>query len=342
MEPAARKEKILAAIIESYIGTGEPVGSKALIEQSGLQVSSATVRNDMAELTRRGLIVQPHTSAGRVPTALGYRYYVDNLLKVTPLASQSREYISEVLREGADSPESILKNAAGLLSRLTDCIALATTPDSRESRVRKISFVQTGAHTAMAVLICSNGVIKTKLFRCEFLITPEVLGVFDKAMDEVFAGVRVSSINRPFIQTAAARFGELSLLIPSALTAVWEACELAGTVSVLRSGYGRLMYGSNPALAARIIEFLNNEQELASNLERLPRQTAATIGRENSRVELAASSVISTAYMIDGTPSGTLAAITPMNVDYARMFSIIETVALCVGEQIGELIQTNP
>ncbi len=342
MEPAARKEKILAAIIESYISTGEPVGSKALIEQSGLQVSSATVRNDMAELTKRGLIVQPHTSAGRIPTASGYRYYVDKLLSVEPLARQSREYILDRLRERADSPESILQNAAELLYRLTDCIALATTPDSRDSRIRKISFVQTGAYTAMAVLICSNGVIKTKLFRCEYLITPEILGIFDRAMEDTFAGIAVSSVNRPFIQTAAARFGELSLLMPTALTAVWEACELAGTVSTCHSGFGMLMREGDSPLAGRILEFLQNNRELSANLEKLPQYTAATIGRENSRVELAQSAVISTRYLIDGSPSGVLAVIGPMRLDYSRVFSILEAVSECVSELIGELIRTNP
>ena len=97
MEPAARKKQILSAIVESYIQTGEPVGSKALIQEAGLKVSSATVRNDMADLTERGYIVQPHTSAGRIPTQRGYRYYVDNALDVKPVTAQGREYITDVL-----------------------------------------------------------------------------------------------------------------------------------------------------------------------------------------------------------------------------------------------------
>ena len=165
MELAARKQKILSAIIESYISTGEPVGSKSLINETGLDVSSATVRNEMADLTNRGFLVQPHTSAGRIPTQQAYRYYVDNVLSVTPMSRSGKDYIQSTIYQNADSPENILQSAADLLSQLTDYVAVATTPDGEDSRIRKISFVQTGAHTAMAVVIASNGIIKTKLFR---------------------------------------------------------------------------------------------------------------------------------------------------------------------------------
>lgn len=97
MELAERKKKILSAVIESYINTGEPIGSKALINETGLEVSSATVRNDLADLTNKGYLVQPHTSAGRIPTLQGYRYYIDNLMKITPVTQGGREYVESEL-----------------------------------------------------------------------------------------------------------------------------------------------------------------------------------------------------------------------------------------------------
>ena len=117
MTPAARKQRILAAIVESFIGSGEPVGSKALISETGLDVSSATVRNDMSELTAQGYLAQPHTSAGRVPTAQGYRYYVDNVMKLQPLAHVATAYIRDVLRKHSGSPEEILQGAADILNQ---------------------------------------------------------------------------------------------------------------------------------------------------------------------------------------------------------------------------------
>lgn len=340
MEPAARKQKILAAIVESYIESGEPVGSKSLISETGLNVSSATVRNDMAELTSLGYIIQPHTSAGRIPTALGYRYYVDNIMQVTPISGQGRQYITEQLRKNGDSPESILQGAADLLSKLTSQAAVLTTPSGENSRIRNLSFVQTGAHSAMVILIASNGTIKTKLFRCEFLITPELLGVFDKALNEIFTGVSLSSVNQPFIQTAAVRFGEMSLLMPSALMAIKDAAEQAITVSVCQSGRGKLAFASdvNFQSARRVIEFLNNSHDLAKTLEKSPQHPAISIGKENSRVELANNSLITARYKIDGNPSGVVALITPLRTDYARNLSVLECVADCAGELIEELI----
>lgn len=341
MEPAARKQKILSAIVQSFINTGEPVGSKALIGEAGLKVSSATVRNDMAELTERGYIAQPHTSAGRVPTELGYRYYVDNAMKVTPVTERGREYIHEAIAKNADSPENILQGAADVLSRLTEYIALATTPGGEDARIRKISFVPTGAHSAMAVVIASNGVIKTRLFRCEFLITPEILGVFDKAFNESFAGIPLTSMTRPFVQTAAAGFGELALFMTSPLTAVKEAADQAAQVSVCHSGFGKLMNVTDSSLggAHRMWEFLQNEHDLAAMLERLPQTPSVAIGSENSRTELAQSAVVSARYAIDGNASGVLAVVGPMRMDYARTVSVTECVVDCVSELIGELIE---
>lgn len=141
MELAERKKKILSAVIESYINTGEPIGSKALIDETGLEVSSATVRNDLADLTNKGYLVQPHTSAGRIPTLQGYRYYIDNLMKITPVTQGGREYVESELYKSADSPESILKEASGVISRLTGCTAVTTTPSGFKRKSQRNSFV---------------------------------------------------------------------------------------------------------------------------------------------------------------------------------------------------------
>lgn len=341
MKPSLRKQQILTAVIESYISTGEPVGSKTLLNESGLGVSSATIRNEMLDLTNKGFLHQPHTSAGRVPTEQGYRYYVDNVMKVTPVSSAGRDYIDSRLYENADSPESVLQSAVGLVSELTDFAAVAITPSSEDSRIHKISFVQTGSHTAMVVLIASNGVIKTKLFRCEFEITPDILEIFDKALNNIFSGRRLSSINRPFIQTAAAKLGELTLFMPSVLTAISEACEKARQVSVCRSSLTKLLYTPdvNLPIVRNLIDFLNNERDLSKMLEKLSVDTTVSIGRENSRIELAFSSVISTGYRIDNSPSGVLAVIGPLRMDYAKVVSVLEAVAECSGRIISELVK---
>ena len=341
MELAPRRQKILSAVIENFIQTGEPVGSKTLIEETGLQVSSATVRNDMALLTQKGYLVQPHTSAGRIPTPLGYRYYIDNLMKIEEVSDSGKAFIEERLSRNADSPENILRSAAELLSELTGYASVATTPNASESRIHKVSFVQTGSHTAMAVVIASNGIIKSQLFRCEFMLNPEILGVFDKALNGIFSGVKLTSINRPFIQTAAAGFGELSLFMPSVLTAIKDAADKALEPSLFISGQTKVLFMHDTDFidARNLMEFLGNNRDFASMLENLPIGTNVSIATENSRFELAASSVISSSYELEDTPSGMLAVIAPIRTDYARTISIIECISDCVSRIIGELIE---
>ncbi len=193
----------------------------------------------------------------------------------------------------------------------------------------------------MAVLICSNGVVRTRLFRCAFVITPEILGMFDKALNELCAGVEVASIGQPFIQTAAVRFGELSLFMPPALIAIMEACQLASKVSVRHSSLSRMLFDYSGRFSRELVEYLQNENDLSVMLSRRPQHTDVCIGRENSRVELQNSALFSARYTIEGNPSGVLAVITPLRVDYARTIAIIEGVAQCAGELIEELIDTK-
>lgn len=343
LDPAARKHKILSLIVERYIRSGEPVGSKSLSADAALGVSSATVRNDMAELTEKGYLAQPHTSAGRVPTERGYRYYVDNAMQLTPVSEQGRDLIRDALSKGADSPEGILQCAADILSRLTDCVALAASPGGEGARIRRISFVPTGAHAGMAVVIASSGVISTRLFRCEFLLTPEILQVFDKALNETFAGIPLISVTRPFVQTAAAGFGELSLFMTSPLMAVMEACSQAAQTSVYHSGYGRLMNAAQTGFGStyRLWEFLQNRHDVAAMLEKLPQTSSVTIGSENSRTELSHGAVASVRYTVDDAVTGVLAVIGPLRMDYARTLSVLNCVSEYVGELIGELIEDN-
>lgn len=134
MELSERKEKILAAVVEQYIKTGEPVGSKTLLDSLDMSVSSATVRNEMADLGYLGLLDQPHTSAGRVPTGEGYRYYVDNLVPESELSDESRRLIDAGIGNANGDPESLLRHAGEALAYLTECAAVMTTPRARTRR----------------------------------------------------------------------------------------------------------------------------------------------------------------------------------------------------------------
>ena len=341
MEIGERKQKILKAVVESYISLGEPVGSKALIEQTGLSVSSATIRNELADLERRGYLSQPHTSAGRVPTHKGYRYYVDNLIGAHVLSDSLKAHIERAIESGADAPEKILLSTAQVLSSLTGMAAVTTTPSGHNARVHKIRFVITGRHTCMAVLITSNGMVKSRLFRVEFVVTPELVAMFDKVLNEAFVGVPLKDIDRAFLQSVGASFGELSLFMPDVLFAILDSVKQAMQLSINVSGSTNLLFlPEYDVLSARnVLKFLSDSENVTSLLSENIKGTKVFLGKESGFYELSDSMVITTRYEIGSVSAGAVALIGPVRADYKTLISMIEYASDYASKLIGESLE---
>lgn len=334
-----RKEEILAAVVENYTRTGEPIGSKAVLENTGLNVSSATIRSELSSLDRDGFLIQPHTSAGRIPTKKGYRYYIDRLMKEEPPEERVRDYIEDTIRSTAASPETILKRAAKVLSQLSGMAAVTTTPSSDEARVHRVRFVSTGRHTAMAVMITSNGMVKSKLFRCEFVLTPELLAMFDKTLNDRFVGVKLSDINRAFLQTSATGLGELTFFVSDALMALFEAASQAMKVSVTVSGETNLLFcdGYDLITARDVLRFLSDGDRLSALLNNSI-ESRIYLGTESKEPELSLSAAIVSRYDIAGQAAGAVAVIGPLRVDYQKIFSQVKYTSIVVSQAIGDIL----
>ncbi|MBQ9679136.1 MAG: heat-inducible transcription repressor HrcA [Ruminococcus sp.] len=336
---ALRKEKILSAVVESYIRSGEPIGSKALLEETDLNVSSATVRNELKALDDEGYLRQPHTSAGRVPTKKGYRYYIDNLMKPAILPERLRESMERNIRSAGGNPESILTRTASVLSQLTKAAAAATTPSSDDARVHRIRFVSTGRHTSMAVLVASNGMVKSRLFRCEFVLTPQLLSMFDKAVNEAFTGVKLMDVTQGFLQTAASGMGELTLFIPDVLVAIYEAVQDALQINVTVAGQTNLLFSDSYDFdsARNTIRFLSDTKSISGLLNN-SRTHMIYLGEESKIPELRNSAVVSARYEIGGENAGAVAVIAPLRIDYRTIMSEVIYAAGCVSRAIGDLL----
>lgn len=340
MNIAQRKEKILSAVVESYIATGEPVGSKTLQNNLDLSVSSATIRNELADLTASGFLSQPHTSAGRIPTQKGYRFYVDNLMTEKPVPEKQRVYIEQTLYRHADTPENILDTAAAVLSQLTNVAAIASSPPGNDARVHRISFVATGRHTAMLVLVTSTGMVKTKIFRCEFVITKKLLEVFENAFNEKLSGVPLEQITQPFIQTLAVSFGELSMFTTNVLVAVMESARLALETKISIHGQTKLLFlPEYDIIGARgVLSFLNDENEVARLILGKSVETSYYIGSESKNNLLQNSAVIVSRYKIANRLAGVVALVGSMKMDYSLLTGQLEFVSKIVGELISDLM----
>ena len=231
--PSERKQRILSAIVELYNETGEPVGSKRLMEVLPDEVSSATIRNEMAQLVELGFLEQPHTSAGRVPSLMGYRYYVDHLLPLRELPEEQRCRLEEALRKRAREPERLLENAGKLLAELTACTALCVPCAAAEIRVKRIEIAPLSRCMAMLALLTTNGAVKSKVIRLEGELTPQAVEVFTNLAREHLIGTNLGMFTQPFLQSLAAKAGMEFLTIAPLLVGVAELAQEAAGREVL-------------------------------------------------------------------------------------------------------------
>lgn len=343
MQLAERKVKILKAVVESYIRHGEPIGSKALCGMLDFPVSSATVRNDMAELSELGLLLQPHTSAGRVPSQAGYRLYVNELMEKKRIPDEIKALIVSALETSADDPERILRKASEVVSEITHTSVIATTPSSDTARIRRLKFIQTSRQTCMVVLITSSGLVKNRLFKCDYVITPEIISIFDSSLNRRLAGVPISSMTPAYVQTLAVELGDLAMLIPSVLAAIMDACSEVSGISVAAAGKISLLFSKENdfSTAKALMRFLNSEEEMEKFAMSINPESRVLIGSEIGIGILEDFCVMVSPYSIDRSSGGYLAAISPMRTDYAYILAVLDCAAECVTRLIRELLMLD-
>lgn len=342
MELPVRKSKILNAIIKQYIATGEPMGSKGLLDYLDFSVSSATVRNEMASLSDMGYLVQPHTSAGRVPTQMGYRYYLDHLIEPIELGGRERRAIDDVLSAAADDPEHILNKGAEILSQLTGCAALSTTPPTENTTVDRIRIIQISRHTAMMIMITSKGMIKNRLFRCDYNVTDDVLQVFERALNEMLSGVRLSSVTPAFVQTVAAAMGDVLILMPQALLTIMEASKEASVINIINYGLSNLLQTGEFQLSELegIYRFLQDMPAQEALLFRQnDRRISTYIGTESKNPDIRSTGIVVSRYEVEDEPAGALAVIGPIRMRYTAAVAYASYISQMCGKLITELLE---
>ena len=343
MELGARKLKILQAVIEAYIQTGEPVGSKALCELLDVSVSSATIRNEMASLSELGLLEQPHTSAGRIPTQFGYRLYINELMKPKPLSDEEMRYIDGYLSEYADDPDLLLEKAAEMLAEMTKYAAISTTPTNRDATIQRIQLVQTGPHTAMLVLTTSTGAVKSKLFRTNYLLNSDILRMFSNVLNEKMGSVHLLNVTPDFIKSTAFSIGELSLMMAPVFVALGQACREVLKTNVLLEGRTTLLYLPEYEVDSvkRLLHFLEQRGELAKLVGAQKEKLGVLIGGESNQPEMIDTSVVLVRYSMGRQTRGTLGVIGPTRMDYPKIVSNLQYLAQSVGGMLSEIMDVG-
>ena len=342
MQTRERKIKILKAVVEEYIRSGEPVGSKLLCSTLGFPVSSATVRNEMSELSDMGLLTQVHTSAGRQPSEEGFRFYVEKLMEPKTLSAATKGRISEELHRRAHDPEQLLRAASDVVSDILNTVCICTTPFSEDARIHTLKFVQTGRQTCMAVLITSTGLIKTRLFKCDYIITPDIIHIYETILNREMEGMPVKAVTPAYIQTLAIGMGEIAMLVPSVLAAIMDACRDVSGFSMTVSGRAKLLSslltGGNPEQMRALTTLLHSDEQLESLMFKLRSGQKYLIGADTGMAALRNYSFLAEPYTIEPTSGGFITVIVPMRFDYAYGAAVLGYTAECTGRLMREIL----
>lgn len=325
-----RAKTLLKTLIERYIAEGQPVGSRALSRYSRLDLSAATVRNVMADLEEIGLIASPHTSAGRVPTSRGYRFFVDTLLTVQPLEKDKLDAIEEQLLPS--QPSQLISKASHLLSGLTHFAGIVLAPRRLTQKIRQMEFVSLSEKRILLILVTSDGDVQNRLLFPGRAYTPSELVAATNYLNQHFVGQDFESISRRLQEDLQKLRGDLQTLMAAALTAGDEAMRGSDNRYVI-SGERNLLeveeFSSNMRRLRELFNLFEQQTSLMQLLDLSKRAEGVQIfiGGESGLAPLDECSVVTAPYAVDGEVVGSVGVIGPTRMAYERVIPIVEITA---------------
>lgn len=328
-----RQLAILRAIVEDYVATEEPVGSKNIAARHGLGVSPATIRNEMAVLEEAGLITQPHTSAGRIPTNKGYRVFVDELATVKPLSGAERKAI-ETFLDGATDLDDVISRTVRLLAQVTKQVAVVQYPSLIRAKVRHIELVLLAPTRVMMVLITDAGRVEQRMIELPFEITENALSDLHKKLNSLVANQALANVASKIEGLATGARGNeranfvtiMTTLIEMAVEHPEEKVVLAGTSNLARANQD-LTESMHP-----ILEALEEQVVLLRLLSDSDSSVKVLIGEEQNEKSLRSTSLVSVGY----GDLGAMGIIGPTRMDYTASMSAVNAVANYVGRFLVE------
>ncbi len=339
-----RAKTLLKALVERYIADGQPVGSRTLSRASGLELSPATIRNVMADLEELGLIASPHTSAGRVPTARGYRLFVDTMLTARPLnlgelASLSPEVAAAGSQLHPDQPQRVITQAAQMLSNLSSFVGVVTAP--RKAGVfHHIEFLRLAERRVLVIIVAPDGDVQNRVIITARDHTQAELAEATNYLNAHYAGLTIEEVRERLKHEIEALRSEIALLMQAAVQAGTEAMAESSdqvVVSGERNLLGVQDFGSDLPSLRRLFDMFEHKTELMRLLDTSSRAEGVRIyiGGESQVVPFEELSVVTAPYEVDGHVVGTLGVIGPTRMAYERMIQIVDITARLVGNALS-------
>ncbi len=337
-----RAKMLLKTLVERYIADGQPVGSRTLSKTSGLELSPATIRNVMSDLEELGLIASPHTSAGRIPTARGYRLFVDSMLTSRAFGREAADPNASPLREQLqpDQPKRVIANAAQLLSSLSQFVGVVTVP-KKPSVFRHMEFLRLGERRVLLILVSPDGDVQNRVLFTAHDYSQSQLVEATNYLNAHYAGLSIEAVRERLKLEVDALRGEIGILMQAAVQAGTEAVN-EDTEQLIVSGERNLLgvqdFGSDMGSIRKMFDLFEQKTQLLRLLDGSSRAEGVRIyiGGESGVVPIEELSVVSAPYEVNGQVVGTLGVIGPTRMAYDRMIQIVDITSRLVGNALSQ------
>ncbi len=343
-ELTRRQEDVLSYVITAYTESAEPVGSKHLVEKFDLSVSSATVRNEMARLEEMGYIIAPHTSAGRIPTTRGYRYFVKRLINSSDLTQSEQVHINERFARLSDGIEQWMRQAATILARTSESASLVTPPVSQVSRFKHIELIAIEGRLVLMVLVLQGGSVHQRMLTLADALTQDKLSDVAIRVNDLY-----SNLNANQVRMKNTSLTVLEDEITDLIIEVMETADNNQVRYIYRDGLSKIINrfsdGDGAQQALRVFEeraFLNMLiTEIFDTAEAIENDVQVLIGGGGRWDEISGLSMVLSRYGVPGKLSGAVGVLGPTHINYGRAISSVRYVSNLMTEMLGSLYQEN-
>ena len=323
MELTDRKKKVLRSVVDLYIRTAEPVGSKAIAELPDMNYSSATIRNEMADLTAMGYLEQPHTSAGRIPSAAGYRLYVDELMASYQLSLDETNTITSALEEKMQKVDKLVEKVAKLVSQATDLPAISMAAHRAGATVERFELILAGDHSVILVVMLSDEQVVNKLIKLPLNVDDSDLKILSAVLNATMTGIGSQEFTPELLERVMNSAGAAASLVPVIMEFTTETLSRHGNANMAVTGHMRLLGQPEYRDVDKAQKLMSSlDEEALSNLPAIMQNqngTQVLVGPENVAQELKDTSVVMTKFDIGDGMQGMIGVVGPTRMDYAKV-----------------------
>jgi heat-inducible transcriptional repressor len=338
-EISERAQQMLRALIEHYVVDGQPVGSRTLAREAGLQLSPATIRNVMADLEELGFVTSPHTSAGRVPTAQGYRFFVDTLLSVKPLDQRAIEMIrAELVVE--QSPKDLVESASGMLSGITQLAGIVTLPRHEHPLFKRVEFLPLSDDRVLAILVAGNDEVQNRILHTERAISPAELQQASNYLNELFTGKDLDAVRATLLREMQETRTNMNEMMMTAIRMADQVLEHHADEDFVLAGQTNLMEFHELCDMERLrnlFDAFSTKRDILHLLDQCVHGEGIQIfiGEESGYRMLDECSMVTSPYSVEGQVLGVLGVIGPTRMAYEQVIPIVDVTARLLGAALN-------